>query len=158
MPETPWLSSEKQRLVNLLLTSHQTAFGRPLLACERQQSSQRLISQELFAAEQPVLAHDGGDDPKLSYANATALQLWRRCWAEMIGMPSRLTAPPCEQNERATALGRALQLDAITGYQGIRIDSEGQRFLINNARIWTLWNEEGLRCGQAASIGSWWWI
>jgi len=158
VPETPWLSSEKQRLVNLLLTSHQTAFGRPLLACERQQSSQRLISQELFAAEPPVLAHAGGDDPKLSYVNAAALRLWRRRWAEMIGMPSRLTAPPCEQNERATALGRALQLDAITGYQGIRIDSEGQRFLINNARIWTLWNEEGLRCGQAASIGSWWWI
>ncbi|KGG25314.1 MULTISPECIES: MEKHLA domain-containing protein [unclassified Prochlorococcus] len=158
MVEPPWLSSEKQELVNLLLISHQHAFNRPLLACERHQPSQRLAGQELFAATQPVLAHSDGHDPNLSYANAAALQLWGRRWEEMVGMPSRLTAPTSEQDARANALGRALQKDAIKGYQGIRMNNEGRRFLINNARIWTLWNQEGLRIGQAALIGSWWWL
>jgi len=156
--EPPWLSSEKQELVNLLLISHQHAFNRPLLACERHQPSQRLAGQELFAATQPVLAHSDGHDPNLSYANAAALQLWGRRWEEMVGMPSRLTAPTSEQDARANALGRALQKDAIKGYQGIRMNNEGRRFLIKNARIWTLWNQEGLRIGQAALIGSWWWL
>ena len=158
MAEAPWLTSEKQELVNLLLISHQHAFKRPLLACERQQPSQRLAGQELFAARQPVLAHSDGHDPNLSYANAAALQLWGRRWEEMVGMPSRLTAPTSEQDARANALGKALQQDAIKDYQGIRINHEGRRFLIKNARIWTLWNQEGLRIGQAAVIGSWWWL
>ncbi|KZR73482.1 MEKHLA domain-containing protein [Prochlorococcus marinus] len=158
MAEAPWLSSEKQELVNLLLISHQQAFSYPLLACERRQPSQRLASQELFASRQPVLAHSDGHDPNLSYANAAALQLWGRRWAEMVGMPSRLTAPTSEQDARANALDKALQQDAIKDYQGIRINHEGRRFLIKNARIWTLWNQEGLRIGQAAAIGSWYWL
>ena len=111
MAEAPWLSSEKQELVNLLLISHQQAFNHPLLACERRQPSQRLASQELFASRQPVLAHSDGHDPNLTYANAAALRLWSRSWDEMIGMPSRLTAPKGEQAKRRLALKQAAKYD-----------------------------------------------
>mgnify|MGYP002631967706 CR=1 FL=1 len=98
----PWLSPEAQALAGQLLSSHQRAFGTPLLAGLAADASPGLIAQELFAAEVVVLAHDGADPnsepgPRLIYANRAALRLWRRPWGAMVGMPSRLTAEPAER-------------------------------------------------------------
>jgi hypothetical protein len=30
--------------------------------------------------------------------------------------------------------------------------------MIQNARIWTLWDQHQHACGQAASFSNWWWI
>ena len=158
MLDAPWLSDEKRCLVNLLLNSHQRAFGRPLIAAARAGHSVRLTCQELFVCGFPVLAHGTGSDPTLSYANAAALQLWETNWDDLIGIPSRLTAPESERSERRHALGEAQALHAVTGYAGIRISRKGRRFQINNARIWTLWDAQQQPCGQAASFGSWWWL
>ena len=78
-------------------------------------------------------------------------------WHEMIGMPSRLTAPIDEYQKRQSALTQVLKNNAIKGYQGTRINSKGERFLINDARIWTIWNEAGLPIGQAATFDTWTW-
>ena len=155
----PWLTPEARRWAGIIQTSHRRAFGRSLLAGEQPGwLAAASAAQELFAFSSPVLAHHGHPDPRLVYANAAALQLWRRPWAPMVGMPSRLTAPEQERKERANALDRARQRDAYRGYSGIRIDRDGRQFVINNARIWSLWDEQGCRCGQAASFSSWWWI
>jgi hypothetical protein len=152
----PWLTLEIQGLVSILLLSHQRAFQRPLLACDRPGGSRRLANQELFSSTMAVLAHDTSSDPRLIYANATALRLWQRPWQEMIGMPSRYTAEAGARGQRAAALRTANEQDAVEGYCGVRIDKTGQRFMISNARIWTLWDEEGCKRGQAAAFSSWW--
>ena len=133
--EAAWLSSDKQELAGLLLHAHQRAFSRPLIAAAQPGHSKRLICQHLFACGFPVLAHGTEQDPKLSYANAAALQLWVSHWDELIGMPSRLTAPDSERAERSSALGQAKHLDAVQNYRGIRINRNGRRFMINKARI-----------------------
>lgn len=158
MADTPWLTPERLGLTALLLESHRRAFGRPLLAADRPGGSRRLAAQELFAGGEVVLAHDGGRDPKLIYANSAALRLWRRPWGEMVGMPSRLTAEADARAAREQLLASARRLEAVRGYTGVRIDSKGRRFLIRNARLWTLWDGEGRGCGQAAAFSSWWWI
>ena len=156
--EPPWLGANQQALVAKLLQSHQQAFQRPLIASARQQPSQRQGCQELFACGFPVLAHDGGPEPKLTYANAAALGLWEAPWDDLVGLPSRLTAPIAEQAERSLALSKAKREDAIEGYSGVRISRQGRRFMIQNARIWTLWDQHQQACGQAASFSNWWWI
>ena len=103
-----------------------------------------------------MLAHSTGNDPSLSYANAAALQLWETRWDELIGIPSRLTAPDSERAERSSALGQAKRLDAVQNYRGIRISCQGRRFMINNAKIWTLWDADERVCGQAACFSDWW--
>ena len=154
-----WLTTERMGLTALLLQSHQEVFHRPLLASNGEEpSSLRLRCQELFACGFPVLAHTNAADPLLSYGNAAALQLWETHWAELIGMPSRLTAPPSERNERHQALGQAKQREAIEGYRGIRISRKGHRFMINNGRIWTLRDDENRPVGQAACFSDWWWL
>ena len=105
-----------------------------------------------------VLAHDGSADPRLIYANRAALLLWRRPWSAMVGLPSRLTAEPAERQSRALALEQARRCVALEGYAGIRIDSGGRRFRIENARLWTLREPGGLPCGQAAAFANWWWL
>ena len=154
----PWLDKAQQGLAIQILKSHQHGFGCGLIAGSSPRLSRRLTAQELFSCGFPVLAHDGGSDPTLTYANAAALQLWETTWTDLIGLPSRLTAPESERNERRHALGEAQALHALTGYSGIRISRKDRRFQINNARIWTLWDEQQQPCGQAASFSSWWWL
>jgi hypothetical protein len=157
----PWLSPEAIALARLLPSSHQQAIGMPLLAGLAADASPRLVAQELFAAEVVVLAHDGADPagdpgPRLIYANRAALRLWQRPWAAMVGMPSRLTAEPAEQASRSQALVAAQAQQALSGYSGIRIDSQGRRFQIDGARLWTLHDASGQPCGQAACFSRWW--
>jgi hypothetical protein len=166
--EAPWLTPERIALATTLCASHQRAFGRLLIAVARLEAAPaRLLAQELFAAATVVLAHDGADPmgdpgPRLIYANRAALQLWRRPWAALVGMPSRLTAEPAERAGRAEALASVRRQHAMADYRGIRIDSQGRRFQIRRARVWTLWHHGGdgalVPCGQAAAFSDWQWL
>ena len=162
--EAPWLTPEAIALARCLAASHQRAFGRPLGTALQ---PPRLLAQELFASATVVLAHDGADPagdpgPRLIYANSAALRLWRRPWHRLVGMPSRLTAEPSERASRARALEEVRRQHAISGYSGIRIDSQGRRFWIQNARVWTLWRQDAsgndTPCGQAAAFSDWHWL
>lgn len=154
----PWLTDDQQALAALIMGSHRGGFGDPLLAGIRQDQSSLQQAQALFAAPRVVLAHDGSSDPRLIYANAQALALWRRPWAAMVGLPSRLTAEPQERPGRAQMLAEARSRQALGSYSGIRIDSAGRRFQIRGARLWTLRDRHGQAIGQAASFSDWWWI
>jgi hypothetical protein len=155
--DPPWLRSPALETSGLILESHRRAWGRPLLALPAT-ATRRLAAQELFSAGTVVAAHDGGEDPRLIYANRAALSLWRRDWATMVGMPSRLTAEPCERAARSIALAEALDQGRFSGYSGIRVDSSGRRFQIRKARLWTLWDSQGQACGQGACFADWFWL
>ena len=159
----PWLTPALQARAVCLLTSYRRAFGSPLIAGLAADAPPQGLAQELFASDAVVLAHDGADPssdpgPRLIYANGAALRLWQRPWEAMVGMPSKLTAEPAERASRRQALITAQAQDAIEGYRGIRIDSRGRRFQIEGARLWTLRDEAGQPCGQAARFSRWWWL
>ncbi len=156
MNEAPWVQPKTRRIVNIILNSYQKAFQNQLIKCQPVQDSNRLKSQELFTIKMPVLAHDNQKDPCLIYANSEALRIWGRRWEQMIGMPSRLTAPVEEQINRSVTLSKAVNQKPISRYCGIRINKKGQKFQINNAQIWTLYDEKDIVFGQAASFASFW--
>ncbi len=155
MIESPWLNSETLRLIQFILNSYKLAFGKDLLAIEKTSPTLRLLSQELFSTPIVVLAHDGAIDPRINYCNSQGLKLWSMRWEQIFGMPSRLTAPIEQRNERNLLLKKVLETNSIVGYQGLRMDSLGRRFLIRNASIWTIWDEQNFPCGQAAAFSSW---
>ena len=158
MNDPPWLTEPSLAVARWILASYRSAYGRPLVAGSAAGAHPRQAAQELFAADRAVLAHDGAADPQLIYANAAALQLWRRTWNEMVGLPSRQTAEPQERQARAQALATAQAQEAVTGYGGIRVDNAGRRFRIEGARLWTLRDGEGQPRGQAATFSHWWWL
>lgn len=116
-------------------------FGRPLAP-----------DGDPYGAGTAVLCHRLTDDPTFVYANRTAQQLWERPWRCLIGMPSRLTAPPEHRAERSAALDGH---QVATAYSGERISATGRRFRIIDATIFPVADDTGAVVGQAATFDRW---
>lgn len=95
-----------------------------------------------------ILAHEGSHDPVLVFANRAAQRLWEH---DLVGMPSRLTAPPEARAERAQALAGP---GVVRGYSGVRISATGRRFRILDATVWPVWDDDGTVVGQAAMFAA----
>lgn len=110
---------------------------------------------ELFHAPYVVLSHDGRVDSVLNYANRAGLNLFELSWEELITLPSRQTAEPMHRSERQILLAQVARQGFIDDYRGIRISQNGRRFLIEQATVWNLFDDNGAQYGQAATFGHW---
>jgi hypothetical protein len=146
------LNGYLERHVRLLLDSFHHWTGKNLV---QQEQSSREQARELFYAPFVVLSHDSGSDPLLNYANEAGLHLFELKWEELIALPSQLTAEPLHRDERARSLGRVTQHGYIDDYSGVRISRTGRRFLIEQATVWNVRDEEGAPYGQAATFSQW---
>lgn len=146
------LNGYLERHVRLLLDSFHHWTGKNLVQ-EGQSSSER--ARELFYAPFVVLSHDSRSDPLLNYANKAGLHLFELNWKELVALPSRLTAEPLDREERARLLGRVTQHGYIDDYGGVRISRSGRRFLIQQATVWNVRDEQGTLYGQAATFARW---
>ncbi len=138
-------------MAGAITKSYRRLTGRELIAST---GDAVLDAQSLLNASAVVLAHDGADDPLFVYVNHAAARLWKRPISQMIGMPSRLSAPPEHRAERTTALALAKDAEVVTDYQGVRIAADGTRFRIEQAVLWPV-AEIGNGQGQAATFTQW---
>ena len=76
-------------------------------------------------------------------------------WTQFAATPSRLTAEPVNQAERARMLRQAETMGYIRNYRGIRISSTGRRFLVDDAIVWNIIDEQDVLHGQAATFSTW---
>jgi len=109
----------------------------------------------LFEAPFVVVSHGTDPDPILNYGNQAALDLWEMGWEQFTQTPSRHTAQPLNQEERAAMLRIAGQQGYFEGYRGVRIASTGRRFLVEDATVWNVLDPSGRCIGQAATFGHW---
>lgn len=137
-------------IAQAILDSHASRVGTELIERTGNADSD---AEALFTLNAVILSHDGGDDPHFVYANQAAADLWRMGVSELIGMPSRLSAPPEHQAERASMLKDAAGSGVLTGYAGERIAQDGTRFMIEDATLWTVDYPQGP--GQAVVFTSW---
>jgi hypothetical protein len=112
-------------------------------------------AKRLFDAPFIVVSHGTQSDPILNYGNRAALKLWSLDWEQLTRMPSRLTAEPMHQAERAQFMAQVAREGFVRGYRGVRIASTGRRFYIEDATIWNVLDESGSVCGQAATFSKW---
>ena len=138
--------------VRLLLDSFRQWTRKDLV---QQEQSPKEQARELFYAPFVVLSHDSGSDPLLNYANEAGLHLFEVTWEELIALPSRLTAEPLHREQRARLLARVTQHGYIEDYTGVRISRSGRRFLIEQATVWNVRDEQGAPFGQAATFSRW---
>ncbi len=136
----------------LLTDSYQHLLSKPLL--EGTDSNQELAYQ-LFHAPFALVSHNITSEPIFNYANLKALELFELSWEEFTHLPSRLSAEPVNQTERARLLAEVTNNGYIDHYEGVRISSTGKRFMIKNAVVWNLIDAEGIYKGQAARFGEW---
>ena len=97
-----------------------------------------------------LLAHDGGVDPVFIYANRAAQACFGYDWDEFLRLPSRLSAEAPAREERQRLLEAVAAKGFIEDYAGVRVKKSGRRFLIEQAVVWELVDEAGVRHGQAA--------
>jgi hypothetical protein len=140
--------SEQLQLVAAIVTSYTHVVGGHLIPPESVDIVEALMNAPLV-----VLCHDGGSDPRFIYANVSAAHLWRLDLHEMIGMPSRLSAPPESRAERSRMLARAARDGIVRRYAGERVASDGTRFVIEGATLWNVDLPEG-GTGQAVAFDS----
>jgi len=81
--------------------------------------------------------------------------LWRISIDQLRQTPSRLTAEPVHRDERARLLERTTRQGFVDDYQGVRVATNGQRFLIRQATVWNLRSPSGDHVGQAATFSHW---
>jgi hypothetical protein len=94
-------------------------------------------------------------DPVFNYANLKALELFELSWEDFTCLPSRLSAEPVNQAERDRLLAKVTKKGYIDDYEGVRISSSGKRFMIKNAVVWNLMDNNQCYKGQAAWFDQW---
>ena len=137
----------------LIAASFRRLLGRDLLPALPSDPAQAACA--IDAAPVVILAHDGGERPRFTYANATARRLWELEWERFIGMPSEQSAEPDQREAREALLARARRDGFIDDYRGIRITASGRRFAIEDVILWNLVDDAGTSRGQAATFARW---
>lgn len=150
--EAQWLNDQILSWIALVLDSFVHWTGMELL---NRTGSRREQAQRLFSAPFVVASHGIEADPILNYGNAQALQLWEMDWQEFVRTPSRITAEPVNQAERARMLQQAATQGLIRDYRGVRISRTGKRFLVEHATVWNVIDQYQNKVGQAATFSTW---
>jgi PAS domain-containing protein len=134
----------------LLASSYARLLGRPLVhgAMAPDTAARWLYEEAPFA----VLAHNTDPDPHFIYGNLAAQQRFEYSWDEITRLPSRLSAEAPNQQERQRFLERVQRAGFEEGYRGVRITKSGKRFLIEQATLWQLRDDDGVVHGQAVMI------
>jgi hypothetical protein len=140
------------RQTDLLLRSYRYWLQRELVP---DTGDPLLNARTLFQAPMVVISAGLDTDQLLTYGNETALRLWKMDWEVFCATPSRQTAEPMHREERAAFLAQVRRHGFIENYQGIRISSLGERFVIKQATVWNLLDEQGAYAGQAATFSQW---
>ncbi len=148
----PWKEAGVQQWCRLLLESYRHWTKHDLLEPAGTPEEQ---ARALFEAPFVVVSHGLEDDPVLNFGNRAALDLWEMTWDQFTRTPSRMTAEPPDQVERARMLAQAEERGFIEDYRGVRISATGRRFLVDRALVWRVVDEAGRKHGQAATFGSW---
>jgi hypothetical protein len=136
----------------LICRSFERLLNKPLLPENTDKSE---IGEALYCAPFAVVSHDTKADPVFNYGNAKALALFEMSWEEFISTPSRLSAEPVNRDERNRLLALVSTQGYINDYQGVRISKNGRRFMIKNAVVWNLSDDDGVYRGQAAFFDEW---
>ena len=135
-------------LVALIVHSYRSLVGEPLVAGQQDLPS---LARWLYAdAPFCLLAHSAAADPRFLYANRATQRCFEYSWSELVGMPSRLSAPPAQRGERDQFLHDVEQHGFARGYRGLRVAKSGRRFWIEDVTLWNLIDAAGVRRGQAA--------
>ena len=136
----------------LILSSFSRITGKNLIDTELSDDERYRL---LFEAKFCVVSHGTEADPVFNYGNKAALELFEMQWEAFTNLPSRLSAEPQIREERERLLSQVEEKGFIDDYKGVRISASGKRFLVENAVVWNLIDNDGNHCGQAAVLFEW---
>lgn len=141
------ISIEQIKQINLIISSYKHFFKKDFPFAKD--------PLDIYMGNFVLLSHNTLSDPIFNFANLKAQELFEMDWHEFILLPSKYSAEPMEQNERAIFLQQTAKNGYVVNYNGIRISKTGKRFWIKDAIIWNLIDENQIYKGQAALFSKW---
>lgn len=111
-------------------------------------------ARAIYYAPFVVVSHDSAANPVFNYGNKTALELFELSWLEFTALPSKESAEPPNQAERARLLEAVSTQGFVDNYSGVRISKTGKRFVIEQVTVWNLIDQNSYY-GQAAVYSQW---
>jgi len=148
MPSSPPSDAGLDVRLRLIVESYRRLTGHPLI--ENAPRDDTELREAIWNAPRAIVAHGTEDDPVFFYGNRLALQLFGMNFDEFTRLPSRLSAETLAQDARVKLLERVTRQGYVDGYSGMRIASNGRRFMIEDTTVWNLQDESGACHGQAA--------
>jgi MEKHLA domain len=149
--QVPFNSHDFQRFIarhtSLLCSSYSHWTGQVL--------SNDCMAEGIWHAPFAIVSHGVEAEPIFNYGNALALSIFDYSWQAFTQLPSKQSAEPMNQAARRALLDKVAKYGYVDDYEGVRINSKGQRFLIQQATVWNLLDEDGHHYGQAAKIAQW---
>src|SRR5512135_1630263 len=153
MPSSPPSEPALDARLRLIADSYRRLTGRPLLSPLPESMDE--LRDALWSAPRVIVAHGTEADPVFFYGNRLALELFEMSFEAFTHLPSRFSAEPLERGERDRLLNKVSQQGYVDDYRGVRISGGGRRFMIEQATVWNLVDEEGAVHGQAATFTAW---
>lgn len=165
-PSLPWYSDEMVKHANLLIQSYHRLTREELFPNSLQTSVNDPTAAAMMLFHDPqrfVLSHGTQNQlpngPILNYGNLNVLSLWRVSWEELTSMPSSYTVEAGEgRAARSKVMNQVLrESNILRGYEGIRMNKEGERFKLLNTTIWNIFGcdqngRQTVYLGQAATF------
>lgn len=139
--------------VELMISSFANLTRRKLLEGDYASALDR--ARALYEAPFAVVSHGTEDIPIFNYGNLAGQKAFEMSWTEFCHLESHKSAEGITQEERDALLARVTADGFIDDYRGVRISSTGQRFMIEDAVVWNLVDEDGVYRGQAAVLYKW---
>lgn len=146
---------QQEKVINwcqLILNSYDKFLGKQLIYRNGDKLEE---SKALFLAPFVVVSHGTEIPPIFNYANQTAQNLWEMNWEEFTQLASQESAIADARELREKMLQEVIIKGYIDNYEGIRITKTGKQFLIKNATVCNLINDNNHYCGQVATFSQW---
>ena len=113
------------------------------------------LAETIYRSPAVILSHNTAADPLFNYANLAGLNLFEVDWVTAMATPSRASAEPVNQDERARLMKCVTERGFIDDYRGVRVSATGRRFLIERATVWNVLDSSERLIGQAATFDEW---
>ncbi len=144
------MNEEDYNLLRLVNRSYEQWTGQPLPVPDRMANQRFRWLDE--ASPYALLVQSTEEEPLFIYANQQAQRIFGYSLAEFLKTPASKSAPLENLEGRRQMLQEVAKKGIFEGYQGTRIDKQGNLFKITNGSIWKVMNSSDEVVGTAAMV------
>lgn len=109
----------------------------------------------VFNAPWSLLSHSADDQPHLTYTNRTGARVFNLRLERLTKYLSSETTLPEDRPKREQLLKHVREHGYADHYSGVRVTTDGVKFIIKDAVVWNLSDTHGRYLGQAAMFKRW---
>lgn len=110
------------------------------------------LAIKLHHAPYPLFAYDGNDNPKYTYMNLAAQRLFKVEQHEVKHLHVTETTEELLRKNLLNFIQEVKSKKRYLSYSGLRITKNGERFRLENAYLWVIYDDHKQYIGQGCMV------